>query len=129
MAGALADAVLVLHLGFILFVALGGLLALRWPRVAWLHVPCAVWGVAIEFGGWICPLTPLENSLRARAGEATYSGDFIGAYLTPLIYPEGLTRDAQLALGFGALALNLMVYALVLRRGWPRGGSANRPSS
>ena len=129
MLSALADVVLVVHLGFILFVALGGLLVLRWPKVAWVHIPCAVWGVAIEFGGWICPLTPLENSLRLAAGEATYEGDFIGRYVTPLIYPNALTREMQMALGVGALLLNLAIYALVWRRTRPRGGAGKRPSS
>lgn len=128
MYSALADAVLVLHFAFILFVALGGLLVLRWRRVAWIHIPCAIWGVAIEFGGWICPLTPLENWLRQLAGEATYQGDFIARYLTPVIYPEGLSREMQVALGLAALVVNLVIYAFVWSRGRPRGGR-NRPSS
>lgn len=116
MYSALADAVLVLHFAFVLFVALGGLLVLRRPRIAWVHLPTAVWGVAIEFGGWICPLTPLENRLRELAGESTYHGDFIARHLMPVIYPEGLTREAQLALGFAALVGNGAIYALVARR-------------
>jgi hypothetical protein len=112
----LADAVLVLHLAFVLFVVLGGLLVLRWRRTAWLHVPAAAWGVAIEFGGWICPLTPLENRLRERAGEAPYTGDFVARYLMPVIYPEGLTREVQIALGLGALLLNAGIYAFVVWR-------------
>jgi hypothetical protein len=119
MAAALADAVLVLHFGFVLFVVFGGLLVLRWPRVVWAHIPAAVWGVAIEFGGWICPLTPLENALRAEAGEATYHGDFIARYLLPVLYPEGLTRTSQIVLGLVALVLNVAIYAGVLRR-WRR---------
>jgi hypothetical protein len=114
--GVFADAVLVAHFGFVLFVVLGGLLALKWPRAAWFHVPAAAWGVAIEFFGWICPLTPLENDLRARAGRAEYEGDFVARYLLPVIYPEGLTRDTQFVLGGFALALNLAIYAIVLRR-------------
>ncbi len=113
---AAADAVLVLHFTFVLFVALGGLLVLRWPRVAWAHVPAAAWGVAIEFGGWICPLTPLEIRLRELAGEASYHGDFIARYLMPFIYPEGLTREAQIALGLAALAGHVAIYAFVYRR-------------
>ena len=112
----MADAVVVLHFAFVLFVAFGGLLILRWPRFAWLHIPAAAWGVAIEFGGWICPLTPLENHLREQAGERLYSGDFIGRYLMPVVYPEGLTRGAQLLLGLAALLLNLGVYAFVMRK-------------
>ena len=111
-----ADAVLLLHFAFIAFVALGGLLVLRWPRVAWAHVPTAAWGVAIEFGGWICPLTPLENRLRAAAGEASFQGDFIARYLMPVIYPDGLTREAQIVLGLVALAVNASIYAVVVCR-------------
>jgi hypothetical protein len=118
----LADVVLVLHVGFVVFVALGGLMVLRWPRVAWAHLPAAVWGVAIELGGWICPLTPLENRLRALAGETTYHGDFIARYLMPVLYPEGLTREVQLALGLAALVGNGAIYALVARRHWFRPG-------
>lgn len=116
MVSAAADAVLVLHFGFVLFVALGGLLALRWPRVLWVHAPAALWGVAIEFGGWICPLTPLENALRERAGGAVYRGDFVARYLMPMIYPEGLTREAQITLGLIALVGNAVIYAIVWRR-------------
>ena len=89
---ALADLVLVVHLGFVLFVVLGGLLVVRWPWLAWLHVPAAVWGVLIEFMGWICPLTPLENSFRVAGGGAGYSGGFIEHYIRPILYPAGLTR-------------------------------------
>jgi hypothetical protein len=113
---ALADAVLVAHFAFVLFVVFGGVLVRKWPRVAWAHVPAALWGVAIECSGGICPLTPLENSLRARAGEAQYHGDFIARYLLPVIYPEGLTRDVQLLLGTAALVLNVAVYISVFRR-------------
>lgn len=106
----LADGILVLHLAFVLFVGLGGLLVIRWPRLAWLHIPAAVWGVAVEFFGWYCPLTPLENVLRERAGGAAYQGDFIARYLLPVLYPEGLTREAQITLGVIALAFNAAVY-------------------
>ena len=113
---ALADVVLTAHLGFVLFVALGGLLALRWPRVAWAHVPVALYGAAIEFVGFVCPLTPLENALRRRGGEAGYAGGFIDHYVTAALYPDGLTRPAQLALGAGVLLLNAAVYAVWWRR-------------
>lgn len=112
----LADGVLVVHLAFVLFVALGGVLALRWPRVAWLHVPAACWGAYIELAGQICPLTPLENSLRLRGGEAGYSGGFIDHYITALIYPDGLTRTAQITLGIVVLVVNIVLYAAVIRR-------------
>ena len=113
---ALADLVLVLHLGFVLFVVLGGLLVLRWPWVAFLHLPAAVWGVFIEYSGWICPLTPLENSFRARGGEAGYSGGFIEHYIQPLLYPSGLTRGTQIVLGSLALLVNIAAYAVALSR-------------
>ena len=113
---ALADGVLVVHLAFVLFVVLGGLAALRWPRVAWVHLPVAVYGAAIEFIGFVCPLTPLEVALRRRGGEAGYAGGFIDHYVTAAIYPEGLTRGVQLALGAAVLAVNAVVYAVWLRR-------------
>jgi hypothetical protein len=113
---ALADLILALHLGFVLFVVLGGLLVLKWPRAAWLHVPAAIWGVLIEYTGWICPLTPLENSFRARGGEAGYSGGFIEHYIQPALYPAGLTRSTQVVLGSLVLILNLTAYVIVISR-------------
>lgn len=112
----LADTILLLHLAFILFVVLGGLLVARHPRVAWLHLPAVAWGAAVELSGSLCPLTPLENHFRARAGEAAYTGDFIGEYLLAAIYPAGLPREIQIGLGLGALVLNLLVYRRLLRR-------------
>lgn len=111
-----ADAVLLLHLVFIVFAAIGGLAVLRWPRLAWLHLPVAAWAALIEFGGWICPLTPLEVALRRSAGEAGYAGGFIEHYLTAVIYPQGLTRAHQIALGTGVLLVNLAIYLRLLRR-------------
>ena len=111
---ALADLVLVVHLLFVLFVVLGGLLVLRWPALAWLHIPAAVWGVLIEYTGWICPLTPLENSLRVRGGDAGYTGGFIQHYIQPLLYPSGLTRGTQIVLGSLVLLLNLSAYGILL---------------
>ncbi|WP_454736830.1 DUF2784 domain-containing protein [Cupriavidus necator] len=116
MAAWLADLVVVAHGLFILFVVAGGLLALRWPRVAWLHLPAAAWGVLIEWFGWICPLTPLENTLRKAAGQAGYSGGFVERYLLPLIYPPGLTPAVQLWLGLVVLVVNVAIYALWWRR-------------
>jgi hypothetical protein len=116
---ALADLVVVAHLGFIVFALLGALLALRWPRVLWLHAPAAIWAVAIELAGWICPLTPLENQLRSAGGAAGYPGGFIEHYLLPVIYPPGLTREVQVALGLGLLAINALVYRAVWYR-WRR---------
>lgn len=117
---ALADALVVLHLGFVVFVVLGGLLALRWPRVAWVHVPAAVWGALVELTGWICPLTPWEQSLRRLGGEAGYTGGFVAHYLLPVLYPAGLTPSVQTALGLFVAALNVAIYATVLRRRWGR---------
>jgi uncharacterized protein DUF2784 len=113
---ALADLVLVVHLAFVLFVVLGGLLVLRWPRVALLHIPAAIWGILIEYSGWICPLTPLENSFRQAGGEAGYSGGFIQHYIQPALYPTGLTRETQFVLGSVALLVNLTAYAVVIAR-------------
>jgi Protein of Unknown function (DUF2784) len=112
----LADAVLLIHLAFILFVMLGGLLLLRWPRLAWLHLPAVAWGIFVEFSGRICPLTPLENELRQRGGEGGYSGGFIEHYVTALIYPDGLSRTLQFALGGIVIAVNVVVYWMLVRR-------------
>nr|WP_298410576.1 DUF2784 domain-containing protein [uncultured Halomonas sp.] len=112
-----AVAVLILHLAFILFVVLGGLAVLRWPRLAWLHLPTVAWAAALELNGWICPLTPLENALLRAAGESGYAGGFIEHYLIAVIYPAGLTPVIQLWLGIGVLAINLPIYGyLHLRR-------------
>ncbi|MCU0841078.1 MAG: DUF2784 domain-containing protein [Thiobacillaceae bacterium] len=115
--GWLANFVLLIHLGFILFVALGGLAVLRRPRLAWLHLPCVTWGVAVELMGWYCPLTPLENRFRLLAGEEGYAGDFLQHYLLATIYPEGLTRGAQTAIGLAALLVNVLIYGWLLIRG------------
>ena len=112
----MADLVVVFHFAFVLFVVFGGLLVLRWPRVAYLHIPAAIWGVLIELTGWICPLTPLENALRSRAGAAAYQGGFVEHYILPALYPSVLTRNIQLLLGSIVLLLNLAIYAYVLRR-------------
>ena len=110
----LADAVLVVHLAFIVFVVLGGIAVLRWPRVAWVHLPAVAWGAWIEFSGSVCPLTPLEIGLRDRSGGVSYQGGFIEHYVTALIYPEGLDRQQQVILGAFVLVLNAAVYAWVL---------------
>ena len=110
----LADAVVVLHLGFVGFVVLGGLLALRWRRAAWVHLPAAVWGVWVEFTGRICPLTPLENWLRRQGGGADYSASFVEHYVIPVLYPAALTRELQWILGGIVIAVNAAVYAVVL---------------
>ncbi len=112
----LANAVVVVHALFIVFIVFGGFLAWRWRWVAVLHVPCAVWGVLIEYNGWICPLTPLENSLRMRAGQQGYSGGFVEHYLLPAIYPAGLTPRIQVVLGTAVLVVNVITYAVLVRR-------------
>jgi hypothetical protein len=111
-----ADLIVVIHFLFVIFVVFGGLLVLRRPWVAYLHVPAAIWGVLIEFAGWICPLTPLENSLRIRAGGSGYQGGFIENYILPVLYPSALTRSIQLLLGSLVLVLNLAIYGYLLRR-------------
>lgn len=111
---AAANTILVVHLTFVLFVALGGLLVLRWRRLAWLHLPALAWGTWIEFSGRICPLTPLEMSLRERGGADGYSGGFIDHYVTAWIYPDGLTRNVQIAIGIGLCVMNTLSYGWVL---------------
>ncbi len=117
--GLLADLVLALHAFFVAFVVLGGLVALRWRRAVFVHIPCALWGAWVALAGWICPLTPLEVSLRQRAGEGGYAGSFLDQYLVPILYPGGLTRGIQIGLGVFVLVLNIAIYAAVTRR-WRR---------
>ena len=106
----LANLVLIVHLAFVVFVLCGGLLVLRWQWIAWLHVPAIAWGAFVEFSDWICPLTPLENWLRAQGGDISYRSDFIAQYLLPVLYPGDLTRDLQLLLGTLVIVLNAAVY-------------------
>jgi hypothetical protein len=122
----LADLVVGVHALFVAFVMVGGLLALRWPWVVALHLPAAVWGALIEFQGWICPLTPLEQSLRAAAGEAGYQGGFIEHYLLPALYPADLTRGVQLVLGSAVIVVNALVYGFLLVRRAGRSHSSPR---
>ena len=121
--GVLAALVVLSHFGFILFVMFGGLLWLRWRRAPWLHLPAAFWGAYVELSGGVCPLTPLENDLRRAAGAAGYGGDFIEHYVVRLIYPPGLTHEMQVALGVGAVLLNVAIYAWVWRRLRPARGA------
>ncbi len=118
----LADLVVLLHLLFIIFVVAGGSLALWRTWLALLHLPAAAWGVFVEFSGRICPLTPLENHFNRLAGKEGYTTGFIEHYLTPIIYPAGLTHEVQIGLGLFVIAINLILYAFVLRRyfGRPR---------
>jgi Protein of Unknown function (DUF2784) len=130
----LADLVLILHAGFVAFVVLGAVLALRWPRIAWVHVPVVLWGAGIEFLGGICPLTPLENHWRRLAGELGYPGGFVEHYVMSALYPDGLTRQVQLVLGALVLLVNVLIYTWVFRRRscgrwcWPRGRRQPNPS-
>ena len=121
----LADLVLIVHLAFVVFVLCGGLLVLRWRWIAWLHLPAAVWGAVVEFIGWICPLTPLENWLRAQGGEFADEHDFTARYLLPILYPGDLTRNLQLLLGTVVVVLNAAVYWWLWRTR-ARGASRNR---
>jgi hypothetical protein len=119
-----ARIVVVVHFLFVLFVGLGGFAVLWRTWMVWLHVPAAVWGALISFAGWICPLTPLEIRLRRMAGEEAYTSGFIEEYLLPALYPSGLTRDLQLALGIGVIVVNVVIYSLVWRRRRVRAGSS-----
>lgn len=109
----MADTVVAVHAAFILFAVLGGALLVRWPWLVWLHVPALAWAAWIEFSGSVCPLTPLENRLRDGPG---YRGGFIDHYVTPVIYPEGLTYGTQLFFGAVLVALNLAFYWRFLHR-------------
>jgi len=121
-----ADALVIVHLGFVAFVVAGGFLAVRWPGVAWLHVPAALWGAWAEFTATVCPLTPIENELRRRAGESGYEGGFVEHYLLGVLYPAGLTPAHQRWLGAVVVAVNLFAYALAIRRARQRSHAARR---
>jgi hypothetical protein len=110
-----ADVVVVVHLLFICFVVGGVFLAWRWPRIVWVHIPAVVYGALVEFAGFTCPLTLLENDLRRRAGEAGYGGGFIDHYLVKVIYPPGLTRGMQIGLGLLVLLVAAIGYRGVVR--------------
>jgi hypothetical protein len=111
----LADIVALVHAAFVAFVLVGGLLVVRWRRVMWAHVPAAIWGTVIEYTGWVCPLTPLENALTARAGQAGYAGGFIEHYVLRALYPRGWTPAVGWVLGTIVVCTNLLVYAYVWR--------------
>ena len=114
-----ADAVVALHAAFVVFACLGGLLAWRRPGWAYVHLPAALWAAWVELTATICPLTPLENALRRRAGEAGYPGGFVEHYVMPILYPAGLTSGVQAWLGAFVVALNAAIYALAVLR-WRR---------
>jgi hypothetical protein len=111
----LADTVLVAHFAFVIFVLAGAMLLLRWPRLVWLHVPAMLWAIYVELTGRVCPLTPLENYLRALGGGNIYQGNFVGRYLLVLLYPAGLTRDIQLILAGVVIVFNVLIYAVIIR--------------
>jgi len=111
----LAEMVVLVHFAFVLFVILGGFLVARRRRVMSIHLAAAIWATLIEFSGWICPLTPLENWLRAKSGSDGYDSDFVAHYILPILYPEGLTRETQIALGVLVVAINIAVYVWILR--------------
>lgn len=111
-----ADFLVLLHLAFILFVVAGGFSVLKWPWMAWLHIPAASWGALIELRDWVCPLTPWENSLRRLAGEEGYAEGFFEHYILQLIYPPGLTRDIQVGLGIAVISINVLIYGFLLYR-------------
>jgi ABC-type polysaccharide/polyol phosphate export permease len=112
----IADFLVVIHLTFIIFVIVGGFLTLKWRLLVFVHPLAAVWGALIEFSGWICPLTPLEQQFRQAGGTAGYSTTFIEHYLLPIIYPAGLTRELQIFFGFSVVAINAVAYTLLIRR-------------
>ena len=112
----LATLVVVAHLAFIAFVVVGGLFVLRWRKLVYPHLAAVIWAVYVEWAGAICPLTPLENTLRAAAGLEAYAGDFVAEYVFPLLYPDRLTRRAQLVIGLAVLAVNICVYGMLLRQ-------------
>lgn len=125
----LGDLIVVLHLAFVVFVVTGALLVLRRPRIVWIHVPAVLWGALVEFAGWICPLTPLENYFRELAGHTAYRGDFIDQYVVPLVYPDDLSRTMQVTFGLIVLIVNGFIYGLVLRTHTRRGMAARRRRS
>lgn len=112
----LADVVVVVHAAFVMFATLGGLLALRWRWIPWIHLPAVAWGGFVELTGRVCPLTPLENRLRDAAGGATYDVDFVERYLVPIVYPPDLTRTVQVVLAALLIVVNVAAYAWVWHR-------------
>ena len=111
-----ANIIVILHLAFVVFVVMGGLLVIKRRWIAFMHLPAAVWGALIEFRGWLCPLTPLEQKLRLLAGQRGYEGDFIEHYILPILYPSGLTHETQIILGISVIIVNAAIYTMVLMR-------------
>ena len=111
-----ADVLVALHMAFVIFVVAGGIAVVRWPALAWAHVPAVAWGAYAELTASICPLTPLENTLRRAAGESGYSGSFVEHYVLPVLYPAGLTAGDQRWIGLAVIAINVLAYAIVVVR-------------
>jgi Protein of Unknown function (DUF2784) len=111
-----ADLVVVIHFAFVIFAVLGGILVLKRKKWAWMHVPSLLWAALIEFADWMCPLTWLEDWLREKGGATSYSGDFVGHYLLPVLYPDKLTRSFQITLGLLVVVGNAVIYAWLLRQ-------------
>ena len=126
----LADAVVLFHFAFVGFVLLGGLIVVRWRRAMWLHLPAVAWGIFIQLSHGLCPLTPLENSLRERGGGDAYAGGFVDHYIMPVLYPDGLTHDLQVAIALLIIVLNAACYGFILYRGMrrPRAAPAQVPA-
>jgi hypothetical protein len=112
----LADIIVLIHLLFIVFVISGGLLGFYKKWTAWIHIPAAVWGALVELTGWFCPLTPLENRFRISGGAVGYEGSFVEQYIIPLIYPENLTRNTQIAMGISVIVINAVIYFFLIKR-------------
>ena len=112
----LADVIVGAHFLFIVFIVCGGLMVIRWPKIAFLHLPAAIWGAVVEIFGWICPLTPLENHFRSLAGNDSYEGDFIVRYLIPIIYPDNLTINIQIFLGIVVIVINVIFYSIAIHQ-------------
>jgi hypothetical protein len=111
----LANLIVLVHVAFVVFAVLGGLLAVRWRRLVWIHLPAVIWAALVEVLGWVCPLTPLENWLRRKGGQGGYPFDFIAHYALPILYPERLTREVQIALGVIVVLINSAIYGWILR--------------
>jgi len=112
--GIAADLLIIFHFSFIIFVMTGAFLALKWSRIIYLHLPCALWGAIVELNGWFCPLTPYENTFRQLGMEAGYTGNFVEAFIVPLVYPPDLTRDVQILMGLSVIIVNLAVYGWII---------------
>lgn len=109
-----ANVIVVIHFAFVCFVVVGGLFVFMWRRIAYFHIPCVIWAALIEFQGWLCPLTPLEQQLREAGGQSGYEESFIEHYIVSLLYPEYLDRDIQIVLGSLVVVINLAVYGWLL---------------